>query len=65
MSDFDAARQFQTALPVGAFVAFDHITQIDEFRLGGIAAEVEAGIVVVVFVCADNPVRAFSVAKSA
>ena len=59
MSDFDAACQFQTALSVGAFVAFDDVAQIDEFRLGGVAAEVEAGIVVVVFIRADNPVCAF------
>ena len=59
MSDFDTACQFQTALSVGAFVAFDDVAQIDKLRLGSVAAEVEAGIVVVVFVRTDNPVRAF------
>ena len=59
MANFNTARQFQTALFVRADVAFDDIAQIDKFRLGSIAAEVEAGIVVVVFVRTDNPVCAF------
>ena len=59
VADFDAARQFQTTLSVGAFVAFDDVAQIDKLGLGGVAAEVEAGIVVVVLVRADNPVCAF------
>ena len=59
MADFNTASQFQTALFVRADIAFDDITQIDKFRLVSISAEVEAGIVVVVFVRADNPICAF------
>ena len=59
VADFNTACQFQTALFVRTDVAFDDIAQIDKFRLGSIAAEVEAGIVVVIFVRADNPICAF------
>ena len=59
MSHFNATRQFQAAFAAGAGVACDNVAQIHKFGLGGIAPKVEACVVVVVAVCADNPVRAF------
>ena len=59
MADFDAARQFQRTLAVGAGIAFHDITQVDKFRFGAVAAEVKAGVVVVVFVGADDGIGQF------
>ena len=59
MAHFDTACEFQTAFTIGTLIAFDHVAQIDKLRLGGIAAEVEAGVVLVVFIGANHPIGAF------
>ncbi len=59
MAHFDAARELQAAFAIGACIAFDHVAQIDKLRLGGIAAEVEAGVVLVVFIGTNHPIGAF------
>ena len=57
MTDFNAALQTQNALAVGRLVAFDHIAQIHDDRLGQISPKVDARIVEPFFVRTAAEIR--------
>ena len=56
MADFDAAADLEGALAVGGRVAGHHVAQVGHFGFGEVAADVDAGVVVIVLVGAGDEV---------
>ena len=56
MADFNAAAQFQFAIAVGAAVAGDNVADVGDQRLGKVARDVGASVMVIGFIRANDKI---------
>src|SRR5699024_7822642 len=56
MPNLNATHNLECRFSIGSGIARSHISKINEARLLGITLPVKAGVVIAIFICADNQV---------